>query len=39
LPDHWDDATAARRATGREPLDDTDRNALGDLAGRLPLLS
>jgi hypothetical protein len=39
LPEHWDDATAARRATGREPLDEADRDALGDLASRLPLLS
>ena len=39
LPAHWDDATAARRATGRAPLDERDRAELGQLTGRLPLLS
>jgi hypothetical protein len=39
LPEHWDDATAARRATGREPLDHADRAALAELTDRLPLLS
>lgn len=33
LPSAWDDATAARRSTGRAPLDDDDRAALGGLAG------
>lgn len=39
LPEHWDDATAALRATGRAPLDDHDRAAAPGLADRLPLLS
>ncbi|SFT69100.1 Mycothiol maleylpyruvate isomerase N-terminal domain-containing protein [Geodermatophilus amargosae] len=37
LPDGWDDATAARRGTGREPLTDADRAALAEAAGRFPL--
>ena len=37
LPAGWDDATAARRGTGREPLPDADRAALGDAADRFPL--
>jgi hypothetical protein len=37
LPDAWDDATAALRGTGREPLTDADRAALGALADRFPL--
>jgi hypothetical protein len=37
LPADWDDATAARRGTGREPLTEPDRAALGDAADRLPL--
>jgi hypothetical protein len=37
LPDSWDDATAARRATGREPLSDADRADLGALADRIPV--
>jgi hypothetical protein len=37
LPAGWDDATAARRGTGREPLTDADRAALGEAAARLPL--
>lgn len=37
LPSAWDGVTAARRGTGRAPLDDEDRAALGDLAGRFPL--
>jgi hypothetical protein len=37
LPADWDDATAARRGTGREPLDAGDRAALGEAAHRLPL--
>jgi hypothetical protein len=37
LPAGWDDATAARRGTGREPLADADRAALGDAADRFPL--
>jgi hypothetical protein len=37
LPTGWDDATAARRGTGRAPLDDADRAALGSSAERFPL--
>ena len=37
LPAGWDDATAARRGTGREPLSDADRSELGDHAGAFPL--
>jgi hypothetical protein len=37
LPAGWDDATAARRGTGRAPLDDADRAALGSSAERFPL--
>jgi hypothetical protein len=37
LPAGWDDATAARRGTGREPLSDDDRARLGDAAGAFPL--
>jgi len=39
LPAGWDDTTAARRGTGREPLTAADRTALGELAGRFPLFS
>ncbi|MGY1745724.1 maleylpyruvate isomerase N-terminal domain-containing protein [Blastococcus sp. SYSU D00695] len=38
LPAGWDDATAARRGTGRQPLTDADRAALGAGADRFPLL-
>lgn len=38
LPSGWDDATAARRCTGRSPLTDADRRALGPDADRFPLL-
>ena len=37
LPVGWDDATAARRGTGRAPLDAADRAALGSSAERFPL--
>jgi hypothetical protein len=37
LPDGWDDVTAARRGTGREPLTDEDRAALGARAQAFPL--
>ncbi|MGY1639843.1 maleylpyruvate isomerase N-terminal domain-containing protein [Geodermatophilus sp. SYSU D00703] len=37
LPVQWDDVTAARRGTGREPLDDADRALLGAAAERFPL--
>ena len=37
LPAGWDDATAARRGTGREPLDAQDRAGLGVAAAAFPL--
>jgi hypothetical protein len=37
FPTTWDDATAARRGTGREPLTAPDRVALGPRADRFPL--
>ncbi len=37
LPARWDDATAARRGTGREPLTDDDRAELGAAAAAFPL--
>jgi uncharacterized protein (TIGR03083 family) len=37
LPAGWDDATAARRGTGREALTDADRAELGPAADRFPL--
>jgi hypothetical protein len=37
LPDRWDDVTAARRGTGREPLTPADRLELGPGARRFPL--
>ncbi|SHN65102.1 Mycothiol maleylpyruvate isomerase N-terminal domain-containing protein [Geodermatophilus obscurus] len=37
LPVAWDDGTAARRGTGREPLDDADRAVLGSSAERFPV--
>jgi Mycothiol maleylpyruvate isomerase N-terminal domain len=37
LPDRWDDVTAARRGTGREPLTAADRLQLGPGARRFPL--
>lgn len=39
LPESWDDPTAARRGTGREPLDDADRAVLGPSAERFPLFA
>ncbi len=39
LPADWDDATAARRGTGRQALTAADRGALGGLVERFPLLS
>ncbi|MCW2584373.1 MAG: hypothetical protein JWQ53_3163 [Klenkia sp.] len=38
FPASWDDRTAALRGTGRAPLDDADRAALGAAAGRFPLV-
>ncbi len=37
FPARWDDVTAARRGTGREPLTDDDRAELGDRAAAFPL--
>jgi hypothetical protein len=37
LPAGWDDATAARRGTGREPLTQADRDELGAVADAFPL--
>ncbi len=37
LPDRWDDATAARRGTGRERLTAADRLELGPVVARFPL--
>ena len=37
LPARWDDVTAARRGTGREPLTADDRAELGAAAGAFPL--
>ncbi len=37
LPDSWDDATAALKGTGRDPLTGADRQTLGPLAARFPL--
>lgn len=37
LPARWDDATAARRGTGREPLTAEDRAELGGAAAHFPL--
>ena len=37
LPPGWDDETAARRGTGREPLTETDHAELGSAAEAFPL--
>jgi hypothetical protein len=37
LPSRWDDATAARRGTGREPLTAADRSELGSRVAEFPL--
>jgi hypothetical protein len=39
LPAAWDGVTAALRGTGREPLTEADRRALGPLAARFPLFA
>jgi Mycothiol maleylpyruvate isomerase N-terminal domain len=39
LPVSWDDMTAALRGTGRDPLAEQDRQALGPLAARFPLFA
>jgi len=35
-PATWDDVTAARKGTGRDPLTEAGRQALGPLAARFP---
>jgi hypothetical protein len=37
LPSRWDDATAARRGTGREPLTAADRSEMGSRVAEFPL--
>lgn len=37
LPAGWDDVTCALKGTGREPLTEADRAALGPIAARFPL--
>ena len=39
LPAAWDDGTAALKGTGREPLTEADRQALGPSAGKFPLFA
>ena len=39
IPTAWDDVTAALKGTGREPLAEQDRQALGPLAARFPLFA
>jgi mycothiol maleylpyruvate isomerase-like protein len=39
LPAFWDDVTAALKGTGREPLTEADRQALGASAGKFPLFA
>ena len=39
VPASWDDVTAALKGTGREPLTEADRQALGPSAGKFPLLA
>ncbi len=39
VPAAWDDVTAALKGTGREPLTEADRQALGPLAARFPLFA
>ena len=39
LPASWDDVAAALKGTGREPLTDADRQALGSRAARFPLFA
>jgi uncharacterized protein (TIGR03083 family) len=38
-PAHWDDTTYLLKATGREPLNDPDRIALGGAANEIPVFS
>jgi hypothetical protein len=37
LPAGWDDRTCALKGTGRTPVTEDERHAIGELAGRLPL--
>ena len=39
LPDSWNDVTAALKGTGREPLTEEDRRAVGSSADRFPLFA
>jgi Mycothiol maleylpyruvate isomerase N-terminal domain len=39
LPAAWDDGTAALKGTGREPLTEADRQALGPSASKFPLFA
>ena len=39
LPAAWDDVTAALKGTGRDPLTDADRRALGSSASKFPLFA
>src|SRR5262249_6378953 len=39
LPGPWDDVPAALKGTGREPLTEEDRQALGPSAGQFPLFA
>jgi Mycothiol maleylpyruvate isomerase N-terminal domain len=39
LPDSWDDTTAALKGTGRVPLTDADRQALGPVTPAFPLFA
>ena len=39
LPASWDDVTAALKGTGRDPLTEADRLALGPSAGKFPLFA
>jgi hypothetical protein len=37
MPGGWDDRTYALKGTGRVPVTEEERRAIGELAGRLPL--
>ena len=39
VPAAWDDVTAALKGTGREPLTEADRQALGPSAGKFPVFA
>jgi mycothiol maleylpyruvate isomerase-like protein len=39
LPGFWDDVTAALKGTGREPLTEADRQALGPSGGKFPIFA